>query len=174
MLRKDKRGISPLIATVLIIGFTVILAFIIITWINSNVDDLTCDQSCNADGGSLCQGTITDLDVEFIWTDTNEDTIKDTSGIDEYIVRVTNLGDTVYDYVVTFSNSAGSTINVTEDDLAGTEVAGYSTSDYTISGEDWSVESTASVRVIPTVLPTAPSGCDSCGNFECAAIEKTV
>ena len=28
----DKRGISPLIATVLIIGFTVALAAVIITW----------------------------------------------------------------------------------------------------------------------------------------------
>ncbi len=32
MLRKDKKGISPLIATVLIIGFTIVIAALVITW----------------------------------------------------------------------------------------------------------------------------------------------
>ncbi len=32
MIKKNKRGISPLIATVLVIGFTIVLAALVITW----------------------------------------------------------------------------------------------------------------------------------------------
>ncbi len=166
MFSKDKRGISPLIATVLIIGFTVILAFIIITWINSNVSDLTCEQSCNADGGNACQGTITDLEITYqpYGYDGNLSTPDDEN------LQVVNLGDTAYDFVVVFTDSSGATMG---EPITGLDVEAYGTFNLE-DANNATYESPTNVRVIPTVVPVAPSGCDSCGNFECAAIEKTV
>ena len=52
--KKNKRGISPLIATVLIIGFTVALAAIIITWGSRFVIKTTEDVEEQTDAGLLC------------------------------------------------------------------------------------------------------------------------
>jgi len=50
----NKKGISPLIATVLIIGFTIIIAVLVITWINNLVGGQTDIQQCQADAGAKC------------------------------------------------------------------------------------------------------------------------
>ncbi len=50
----NKKGISPLIATVLIIGFTIIIAVLVITWVNNLVGDQTDVQQCQAEAGAKC------------------------------------------------------------------------------------------------------------------------
>ena len=59
----SKRGVSPLIATVLIIGFTVALAAIIFTWGSSFVKDTTEQTSQNARSSLSC--TLINYDAEF-------------------------------------------------------------------------------------------------------------
>lgn len=58
----NKRGISPLIATVLIIGFTVALAAIIITWGGRFVSDIQDDVDVSTQVGLACSK----LDFEIV------------------------------------------------------------------------------------------------------------
>jgi len=60
----NKKGISPLIATVLIIGFTIAIAVVVIIWITSVVGDITCVESCNIEGQNICRRGISDLEIE--------------------------------------------------------------------------------------------------------------
>ena len=53
----NKKGISPLIATVLIIGFTIVIAVLVITWINNLVTDETDTVACESDALSKCLDT---------------------------------------------------------------------------------------------------------------------
>jgi len=53
-LNKKKRGVSPLIATILIIGFTIVLAVLIMTWGSSFVKTLTEKQSKTSNLGLEC------------------------------------------------------------------------------------------------------------------------
>jgi|SRR3989344_9455861 len=52
----DKRGISPLIATVLIIGFTIVIAAIVITFGTNLVKTTTESTAKQAAFGALCTG----------------------------------------------------------------------------------------------------------------------
>jgi flagellin-like protein len=54
----NKKGISPLIATVLIIGFTIVLAVLVITWISGTVEDTTTETDCMADAQKICLDSI--------------------------------------------------------------------------------------------------------------------
>lgn len=63
MLMKNKKGISPLIATVLIIGFTIALAVLIISWIMGIFDDKQCDIDCNIAANDMCLDFVGDLDA---------------------------------------------------------------------------------------------------------------
>lgn len=62
MIRKNKRGISPLIATVLIIGFTIVLAALVITW-GTNLFKTTVEQTETESKFSLACTTGLKLDV---------------------------------------------------------------------------------------------------------------
>ncbi|MBT3691328.1 hypothetical protein HOG16_03760 [Candidatus Woesearchaeota archaeon] len=50
----NKKGISPLIATVLIIGFTILAAILVINWINDLIGGQTDIQQCQSDAASQC------------------------------------------------------------------------------------------------------------------------
>ena len=54
----NKKGISPLISTVLIIGFTIVLAVLVITWISGTVDDTTSETDCMTDAQNICLDSI--------------------------------------------------------------------------------------------------------------------
>ena len=56
----NKKGISPLIATVLLIGFTIVLAALVIRWGSELVTTLTQEQSCQNEATISCTS-----DVEF-------------------------------------------------------------------------------------------------------------
>lgn len=51
----NKRGISPLIAMVLIIGFTVVLTVVVVNWARSITGDLTGQVGCETAATSLCR-----------------------------------------------------------------------------------------------------------------------
>ena len=50
----NKKGISPLIATVLVIGFTILLAALVITWGTNLFKDTVADTQVNSDFSIAC------------------------------------------------------------------------------------------------------------------------
>ena len=60
----NKKGISPLIATVLIIGFTIVLAVLVITWISGTVTDQTESTDCMVEVESACLNSVGDISLE--------------------------------------------------------------------------------------------------------------
>ena len=60
-----KRGISPLIATVLLIGFTVILSFIIVNWIRGSIEGQTDDEIFDVELQNICLAAQTDFEFVF-------------------------------------------------------------------------------------------------------------
>ena len=57
----EKKGISPLIATILLIGFTIVLAVIVLQWGTTFFEDTTDKTGCDVDLNMECAG----LDIEF-------------------------------------------------------------------------------------------------------------
>ena len=57
----DKKGISPLIATVLIIGFTIVLAVLVITWISGTVEETTETTDCMTEAQQVCLDSVGSL-----------------------------------------------------------------------------------------------------------------
>ena len=83
----NKKGISPLIATVLIIGFTIVVAVLVITWINSLVGDNTDQQACTADALTKCTDAARFLSFS----------AADNAGAGLMDVTVSNTGPEPYD-----------------------------------------------------------------------------
>ena len=53
----NTKGISPLIATVLLIGFTIVAAVLVITWINTLIGSQTDTQACKSTALDKCIST---------------------------------------------------------------------------------------------------------------------
>jgi len=138
----NKKGISPLIATVLIIGFTIVAAVLVITWINSLVGGQTDTQACKSDALTKC----TDLTrfVTYGITGTNG-TITNSGGID-FIVNAIFLNS---DSEILTGCSADKNINV------GT----YST----VTTNNCSDTDLAKIKFLPTVTGIY-------GNTECTEV----
>jgi len=60
-----KRGISPLIATVLLIGFTIVLSFVVVNWIRGSVEDQTDDPIFDVELQNICLAAKTDFEFVF-------------------------------------------------------------------------------------------------------------
>jgi len=119
----NKKGISPLIATVLIIGFTIVVAVLVITWINNLVGSQTDEQGCTADALSVCTDATRFLSFEATADDKSNDiNIKaSNSGPNEYTVRAILLDDS--GSVVTDGNVL---LDSDADATNGEVVSGYS------------------------------------------------
>jgi len=50
----NKKGISPLIATVLIVGIVIALSFLVTTWITGTVEDTIDDTDCTVEAENMC------------------------------------------------------------------------------------------------------------------------
>lgn len=95
----SKKGISPLIATVLIVGFTIVLAVLVITWISGTVKTTTEDTDEQVTAQELC------LDVM--------GKVK-TSVSGSYTLNVNNQGSTPLSNITAFWLRAdGTTADVT-------------------------------------------------------------
>lgn len=55
---KKKRGISPLIATVLLIGFTIVLAALVMRWGSTMFRDVTIETGCESDAIVTCSQSV--------------------------------------------------------------------------------------------------------------------
>ncbi|MBI4447867.1 hypothetical protein HY643_02710 [Candidatus Woesearchaeota archaeon] len=126
-MRSNKKGISPLIATVLIIGFTVALAAVIMTWGQSFVKNMQEQSSKTADIKLKCAN-----DVSFEISDACFDEGADaTVTTDDFIkVTVENNGQLKIDkFGVRFYESADKVTSGTGEALAKFAVVTYDSSD---------------------------------------------
>ncbi len=85
----DKRGISPLIATILLIGFTVVLSILVVTWVSNVVEDQTEGTTTNVEAQNQCLDSIGDLSATF----------ESTMGIYPYTIRIINDGNVNFDFI---------------------------------------------------------------------------
>jgi len=78
---KSKKAISPLIATVLIIGFTIVLAAVVIQWGGQLVDQLKGQTQTSTELSLACSSGLSELDISKVdkiesATAESEDTLK--------------------------------------------------------------------------------------------------
>ncbi len=148
MLISDKKGISPLIATVLIIGFTIVLAVLVITWISGTVEEQTDQTDCQVEAENLCLDVIGDITISYS-DDTNP-------------IALNNLGSTVIENnQVLQLDSNGQTIANTLETVGLDPFGTNETAANLNSG-------TETIRVIPVM--TSDGGCTA----ECTPVEVTV
>lgn len=145
----DKKGISPLIATVLIVGFTIVLAVLVITWISGTVNDTTSNADCNADASNICLSIVNDVEAEFL-------------PIGE--VMVTNSGASPFGARVLFSNDAGVTLLAYPAvDAVPNEVTAFNS--WSTTGGQAIAGSVTKAKVIISATSTKGDGCTvECGN----------
>lgn len=144
---KNKKGISPLIATVLIIGFTIVIAFLVITWLTGRTDVLMCQESCDIQGLQVCSNSASDLSAE--------------GSADLLSVSVINGGsETYYATVICYDNGAivgtGDTGNIAEYGSTTFDCNGALTVDL--------------IKIIPSVTPVIED-CPACIATTCETIE---
>lgn len=60
---KNKKAISPLIATVLIIGFTIVLAAVVIQWGGQLIDKIKGQTDVSSDVSLICSGGLSQLSI---------------------------------------------------------------------------------------------------------------
>jgi flagellin-like protein len=99
-----KRGISPLIATVLLIGFTVILSILVVTWVSSIVETQTEGTTADVGAQKQCLESIGDLSATF-------------TGTGPYTINIANSGNVNFDDVIVQWGSASNfeTTNLSSD-----------------------------------------------------------
>jgi flagellin-like protein len=125
----DRRGISPLIATVLIIGFTIVLAVLVITWISGTVTEQTESTDCMVEVESVCLNAVGKVGGSYNMTDGT--TTLTNEGGDDYTLQL-----------VGFDSATGATDTVQSQAIVGYQTV---TPTYaTFAGNDM-------LRVIPVV-----------------------
>ena len=64
-----KKGISPLIATILLIGITIALALLIVNWAKDSVEDQTDNPVFDIETREICRSAV--IDFEFVFESTS-------------------------------------------------------------------------------------------------------
>ena len=113
----DKKGISPLIATVLLIGFTIVLAAVVIRWGGDFITGTTESTTCEADIASAC---ATQVDFEVV--------SADALGI---TVTIKNNADYDLDSFTVVTNRNGETVAT---DIVETPIPAFTQEDLTLAG----------------------------------------
>ncbi|MBU3940494.1 MAG: hypothetical protein KKH88_01010 [Nanoarchaeota archaeon] len=156
---KSKKGISPLIATVLLIGFTIVLAALVMRWGGQFFRQQTDVVGCESEGQIQCTSGV-DLVIENVL-----------GGVNETTINVLNNGN--YDigeiqYVVLDAN--GVTLNSTRDITGITSLAGDSV---TLDIPVLVSTTIGKVKVIPILNYEMKDGSTSCIVY-CSETTKTV
>ncbi|MCK5594241.1 MAG: hypothetical protein KAI18_03295 [Candidatus Aenigmarchaeota archaeon] len=110
--QSKKKGLSPLIATVLLVVFTIGIATIIISWMNTYTKDATLD--ANADTQSMldCTNTNIDIDKVYILSENSVKVIARNTGHKPLILKEAFIWDV---------NGTRCNLNITEETLAESE-----------------------------------------------------
>ena len=93
-LKRQKKGISPLIAAVLLIVFTIGIATIIMSWINAYTKDTTSDATKNTEDLIDCAGTNVNILDVYILTPTSVKVIARNTGMKPIMVKEGYVLDT--------------------------------------------------------------------------------
>ena len=125
---KNKKGISPLISTVLIVGFTIVLAVLVISWINETVNTATDKTDLQVELNNKCLSLVGKVDVDASY-----------NGVDT-IVKVTNKGGQDFGFTLLWLDSSGE---------IGATVDVPSIGDYGFWGDGIQPGDYATVKVIP-------------------------
>ncbi len=128
-LKNVRKGVSPLIAAVLLIAFTMAVAAILTAWVTTFTQEQTAQVGNQSEQVISCSGGVIDI------LDTNHD-----SENDELYITIANVGN------VDFSN-------VTITALGGGSVVGDDFVEDFSSGDTWSPESDNPIQIRPEGSP---------------------
>lgn len=150
----NKKGISPLIATVLIIGFTIVLAAVVMQWGGGFVRQLTEQQAQTTTTVTECMQLSFDLNSATYPKDVTVPINPAASG--NVIFKVTNNADKIIgSFVVLLSHSDGTTDSIDTDgtkNSCGTNgVGAYATATCTITGISGKVAKDDKLKIIPMI-----------------------
>ncbi|MBI2110544.1 hypothetical protein HYT51_02080 [Candidatus Woesearchaeota archaeon] len=84
---KEKKGISPLIATVLLIGFTIVLAALVMKWGGELFRTTTTTQGCMAEARLTC---ASDIEIDISAENTTDTVFTDGLNLNVNIISKTN------------------------------------------------------------------------------------
>lgn len=152
-MNNNKKGISPLIATILVIGITVVTAVLITTWLRGTTGGLQCSQECQIYGSSNCQYASADLELSY----------------NEGNAVVINSGSKEFTATVIWLNEAGESLEVDGELSLGAFDSNEDASDDTGG-------SAAKVKAIVGLYPTLTGTCEGtdCPYVECWESEELV
>lgn len=150
----NKRGISPLIATVLIVGFTIILAVIVVNFVLNTTENQTQTQSCQADAQQKCLGFVGSAVQAGV----------DNSTITNVSVAVTNLGSSDASFIVSPLDDFDATVTGLSPTTIGPISVGGTASASGDFGFEWddSADEIRRFRITALVDGTSDDGSVSC------------
>ena len=147
----EKKGISPLIATVLLIGFTIVLAAVVMRWGGEFVRETTEETACQADIATACINTRFNLDNIENSTATGPGTAT---------VRISSTSDNVIDGFRLILWAGSETDNSIE---VPTVLESFESSSYDITYTDWAVITRVEAFPIITVEGCEKGTCSESG-----------
>ncbi|MBW6462349.1 MAG: hypothetical protein K0B07_04855 [DPANN group archaeon] len=107
-----KKGLSPLIATILLIVFTIGIATIIISWMNTYTKDATLDANTNTQSMLDCTNTNIDIDKVYILSENSVKVIARNTGHKTLMLKEAFVWDV---------NGTRCNLNITEEILGKSE-----------------------------------------------------
>lgn len=155
----NKKGISPLIATVLIIGFTILAAILVINWINDLVGGQTNIQQCQSDAASQCTDYVNLMQYSAVHVD-NSDPLDGIS--DQIDVKINHLAANDPAMVMVFLDGSGNTVFLKE---IPTETEVFENKEYAASYTDSGFATVKEVKFLVRASATYKGeSCDvACG-----------
>ncbi len=132
---QNKKGISPLIATVLLIGFAIAIAILIWMWYGNIVNERTAKISAQGNGEIICSSQI-NYNIKSVC-------ISD----DNIIVKIENKGADINNFKITLTGDSSKidTINV------GTSIAKTQTKEISAYMNTIKIGAVKKVSIIPVV-----------------------
>lgn len=157
----DKKGISPLIATVLIIGFTIVLAVLVITWISGTVNNQTDSTDCMVGLQTQCLNSVGALSLAQVGATVDAN------------VNVVNEGSVVYNSgKLVLLDSTGASLAVVDKTIGAYGTATLTSAEVAAALTSPAVKSdVVEVRFIPAISGT---GDCSATTAECDPVEASV
>lgn len=166
-MRNNKKGISPLIATVLLIGFTIVLAALVMRWGSELFQSTTTTQGCTAEARIEC---ATDIDIQLSSTNNSAGT-----NLEIFVSSNNNKDIKGFWFRGKDKDGASSTFDgtaaFTQKEL--TPVSAYSTGEFTFTfASDSYLLNTNTVEVIPIIDHVTDEGTQC--EMECVDKAKTI
>ncbi len=150
-----KKGISPLIATVILIGFTIVLAAVVIRWGGDFINETTETTTCESDLATIC---ATQLNLEIVGAGVSITGIDGNSDILGKNITIRNNADYLIDSFTVVINDASGTLK-TLTNIVNSDLPAFEQKTIVLDLTDVALGegATYTIEVIPTV--TAGEDC---------------